>query len=459
MNVSIMKMMDLNNYYKLKINSQQLKLFVLQLLLICGIILFREEHKYLLLFLYTVASVLCILNTKYLLYIFYGSIWISFKMYFEIGSVIIRLSDIIFLFIFISWLINSSFKKTLIINTPKKNDYVIIGFVFLCFFSLLTSLNKFGTVSEIIQIFQLIFLYYLVKSIINKDTDIKYFMVATVVFGIIDSFWVFGSVLNNGIGERYIGILEMVPDELPYSILFLYLFYLFEENNLFKAIKLFLLVMLTFSMVLTLGRGLLIITAVMFFSATFIYFIKRKKYLNLIIVCITAIIISAIFISSSQLVTKRYSSIIKGGDNTNMRLYNWYSSTLIIKKYPYTGVGLGNDSEYLKSYLPEFSPEIVKKYGGDTPHNEIFHFGIQAGILGMIFAVFFYYSLIRRALKNLTQNKLESEAIAISLVSLSLGIFIWSLANDVILAGKGSFAILITAFVDKIYNNENTIIT
>ena len=176
-------------------------------------------------------------------------------------------------------------------------------------------------------------------------------------------------------------------------------------------------------------------------------------------VSITAIIISAIFISSSQLATTRYGSIVKGGENTNMRLYNWYSSTLIIQKFPFTGVGLGNDTEYLKAYLPEFSPEIVKKFGGDTPHNEIFHFGIQTGILGMFFVVFFYFSLIRRSYKNLFQNKLQSQTIAVSLFSLSIGIFIWSLANDVILAGKGSFAILITAFIDKIYNNENSIIT
>ena len=52
MNVSIMKMIGLNNYSKLDFNNNQVKLFVLQFLLICGIILFREEHKYLLLFPY-----------------------------------------------------------------------------------------------------------------------------------------------------------------------------------------------------------------------------------------------------------------------------------------------------------------------------------------------------------------------------------------------------------------------
>ena len=108
------------NYPSLLITKDQLKLFLLQFILISGIILFSEEQKHVVLFLYIIASLLCILNTKYMLYIFYSSIWISFKLYFEIGSVIIRLSDIIFLFIFISWLINSFFRKTLIISTPKK---------------------------------------------------------------------------------------------------------------------------------------------------------------------------------------------------------------------------------------------------------------------------------------------------------------------------------------------------
>ena len=121
------------NYPSLLITKDQLKLFLLQLILISGIILFSEEQKYVVLFLYIIASLLCILNTKYMLYIFYSSIWISFKLYFEIGGVIIRLSDIIFLFIFISWLINSFFRKTLIISTPKKNDHVIIGFFILLF--------------------------------------------------------------------------------------------------------------------------------------------------------------------------------------------------------------------------------------------------------------------------------------------------------------------------------------
>ena len=98
-----------DNFSINKLNEDQIKLFVLQLFLICGVILFRQDYNYLVLFLYIVVSGFCVFNTKYMLYIFYSSIWISFKLYFEIGNVIIRLSDIIFLFIFISWLINSLF--------------------------------------------------------------------------------------------------------------------------------------------------------------------------------------------------------------------------------------------------------------------------------------------------------------------------------------------------------------
>ena len=116
--------------------------------------------------------------------------------------------------------------------------------------------------------------------------------------------------------------------------------------------------------------------------------------------------------------------------------------------------GLGNDYEYLKANLPDFSPELVRKWGGDTPHNELLHFGIQSGVLGMVFAIFFYFSLIRRSYKILIHQKLQSQTLAIGLFSFSIGIFLWSLANDVILAGYGSLAILITAFTDKIYGSN-----
>ena len=151
----------------------------------------------------------------------------------------------------------------------------------------------------------------------------------------------------------------------------------------------------------------------------------------------------------------RYGSIVKGGENTNMRLYNWYSSSQIIKKYPLTGVGLGNDTEYLKSYLPDFSPEIVKRYGGDTPHNEILHFGIQTGVFGILFVLFFYSNLIFKSFNILINKRLESQTIANALFSISVGIFVWSLANDVILAGKGSFVVLLSAFIDKIIDNDS----
>ena len=261
---------NITNYSKIKIPKDQIKLFVLQFILISGIVLFSDQQKYLVLFLYTIASILCILNTKYMLYIFYSSIWISFKLYFEIGSVIVRLSDIIFLFIFISWLINSFYKKTLIISTPKKNDYIIIGFILLCFLSLITSLNRIGTISEIIQIFQLIFLYYLVKSIVDEDTDIRYFMVATVIFGIIDSFWVFSAVLSQGLGGRYIGILKIIPDELP---LFIGKKYIYKSHKIVFSVTI-IAVCCTYN-----GQGIIYYFCYyVFFIYPDLFYIKKKIF-------------------------------------------------------------------------------------------------------------------------------------------------------------------------------------
>ena len=257
-NLFLLKPIIINNTM---FSKDQIKLFFLQFILISGIILINEEQSYLFLFFYILASVFCILNPKYILYIFYSSIWISLKLHFEIANVIIRLSDIIFLLLFSSWLINSFYNKRLMIDTPKKNDYVMIGFVLLSCFSLITSLNRFGTIVEIIQIFQLIFLYYMLKSIISDDRDIKYFMIATIIFGLIDSFYIFITVFEHGIGGRHIGILEKTPDEIPYSLVFLYLLFLSEKNMFIKGIKLGLLLILTVALFLTMGRGCLLYTS------------------------------------------------------------------------------------------------------------------------------------------------------------------------------------------------------
>ena len=183
-------------------------IILLQVFLIIGTISLGDNHKNLFLFLYLIACSVCLLNIKYLLLIFYSSIWISIKLFFDIGGVVIRASDIIFLFILLSYLINSFYLKTFKVKTPKWTDYPIVAFLLLCTFSLFTSLNKIGTIVEVIQIFQLIFLYYILITLIKEDSDIKVFMIVTIIFGILDSFWVFNTIIESGIGRRYIGILQ-----------------------------------------------------------------------------------------------------------------------------------------------------------------------------------------------------------------------------------------------------------
>ena len=126
-----------------------------------------------------------------------------------------------------------------------------------------------------------------------------------------------------------------------------------------------------------------------------------------------------------------------------------------MKKHPFTGVGLGNDYEYLKKNLPEFSPEIVKKYGGDSPHNELFHFGIQVGLIGMVFAIFFYLSLLYKSFNSLYNYSNRHDITSIAIFASSVGISLWGLANDIILAGNGSFVILLLVFSEmKIKQNK-----
>lgn len=417
-----------------------------QTALVVGTIALNENDKNLLLYFYLIACCLCILNIKYLLYIFYSSIWISIKLWFDVGGIVIRASDISFIFILISFLINSFFIKSFKLQLPKWTDYSILGFLLLSSYSFLTSLNRYGTIIEIIQIFQLIFLYYILLSLVKDDRDIKSFMIITIIFGFVDSLWVFNSIIDHGVGRRYIGILQKTPDEIPYAILFLYLYYLSEKNTFLKLIKLSFLMMLLVALFFTMGRGLLIIAGVMFFLATVIYLGSKRQYLKVIISFLSAVLVSFFLISSNQSATKRYGSIVKGGEHRDLRLYNYYSSFMIMKKYPFTGVGLGNDYEYLKKNLPEFSPELVKKYGGDSPHNEFFHFGIQVGIIGMIFAIFFYSNLLYKSYNTLLIYRNKTDIIPIAIFSSTVGISLWGLANDIILAGNGSLVIIFLVF-------------
>ena len=111
------------------------------------------------------------------------------------------------------------------------------------------------------------------------------------------------------------------------------------------------------------GRGLIIISGIMFLLSATIYLGSQKQYFKIVMSLFTVSLLSYFLIISSQSASKRYGSIVKGGEHRDLRLYNYYSSYMIMKKYPLSGVGLGNDYKYLKQYLPDFSPEIVKKWG------------------------------------------------------------------------------------------------
>tara|TARA_B100001971_G_C18220310_1_gene556674 strand:+ start:838 stop:1689 length:852 start_codon:yes stop_codon:yes gene_type:complete len=275
-------------------------------------------------------------------------------------------------------------------------------------------------------------------------------MVITIIIGIIDSAWIFNTIINNGIGERNVAIFGSTGNELCFSIVFLYLFSLYERRPFIKIIQYLLLVILILSMIVTLGRGLLIISCVMLLASTFIYIIKKRQYLSLIYSVLIAI--SAVFLFSlfaTQNITDRYSSIVEGGENVDMRLYHWYSSAMIIADYPFTGVGLGNGKVHLESRMPETAPEIVKKYSGDSPHNEFLHFGIQVGLFGILFIILFYFTLIKRSAQLLIDRNNDYEIISNALFSMVIGIIVWIFANDMLLAGMGALIILIMAFVDK----------
>ena len=65
--------------------------------------------------------------------------------------------------------------------------------------------------------------------------------------------------------------------------------------------------------------------------------------------------------------------------------------------------------------------------GGDSPHNEFLHFGIQVGLVGIIFALYFYLNLLYKSLRVLLLRKKKIEITSIAIFSSVVGITIWDL--------------------------------
>ena len=439
------------------INVSPILLFIVfQLITLFAIILFIDQIEIIVLSVFIFASFITLYNPKLILYILYSSIWVSQNIFIDIYGVIIRITDLIIFFLTISWLLRSTIDKHLIISKPNRNDYPLILLMILAVISFFTTQNKLITFLEIIQISELIFVYYLVKTFIKDGKDFYAFMLFTVVYGLIDSFWISSQVVIGNLGLRKIALFEGTGDELAYSILFLYLFLLKEKIPYKKFGIFFITVFIMFSMMFTLGRGLLIITCVMLLVSTFIFFVKRKQYLYLSLTSLFAIFTVLIMMSTiSGKVIDRYSSITQDDPTRNVRLYNWYSSLTIINKYPFTGVGLGNGTKSLKDNMPEWASSLAKKYGGNTPHNELLHFGIETGLLGIVFAIIFYFFLFMNGLKLVSIEREKGEKIIdIAIFSVVCGLILWIFANDVLLAGKGVFVMVILAFINKLSSSN-----
>lgn len=132
----------------------------------------------------------------------------------------------------------------------------------------------------------------------------------------------------------------------------------------------------------------IIVFAVIFLSASFVYISKETNLLNY---------------------KENYS-------NVNARVGNWKNAFYIIKKSPITGVGAGDRQDLLKQeYLNDGF--IVGYNANYNEHNQFLRFWMSSGVLGIGFFILFFIVLIRLAIKNKDYTMLS---IVISLILFSL---------------------------------------
>lgn len=146
-----------------------------------------------------------------------------------------------------------------------------------------------------------------------------------------------------------------------------------KQNVYFKAILSVVLLLLFGGLIVTLSRGAWLAAMV----SVVLMLVSEKKYIALLLACIPA---AAAVVVRYDSVLARLQSIFDLQMHSNIeRLHGYYSSLLIIKTYPLTGIGLENFKTMYPQYMLPNAKEVLTH-----AHNLILVYATEAGILAAL---------------------------------------------------------------------------
>lgn len=391
-------------------------------------------------------------DKRVLLIILVFSIHSSETLYLEVGSAIVRLIDIVILYVsgllIFRWLLRSEKTSEFLPIFEFSLGLLVVG----ALVSLVGTISLNNSILELIQIIELIIAAYLFYNLIKNEKDINLVLAATLIYSIIDSIWILYQYASGQLLGRHIGLFGTLASELGYGFaLSASYFYLVRQKTLKVAILLSGTLQMA-AIYLTRGRGLLVTAILMAMLCNLLLAIHRRKLLPFILVS-GAILLSAV-ISYWGLpleVQKRVTSIIEGGQLRDLRLVIWAVTLKAWRQYPIFGVGFGNAEVALEAFAPKpFGITLTALTDVKGPHNEYLGFAIQGGIIGFLIGIIFYFILFQKAILCYLRSKRLTEY-AIIMLSLVTGLIVYNFANDTLLAGFGMVVMLFMAIISRIY--------
>jgi O-antigen ligase len=223
-----------------------------------------------------------------------------------------------------------------------------------------------------------------------------------------------GLFVNANVAAAYLGISFII-----YFVL--YKIYL-------KKVFLFISILSIIGIICTGSKaGMLLLILVFFMMINIWNYIKGKVLLNFNLWLVTFLLIEIIiilFLGKHNHIVSQYI------DTTNIRLTLWKFGLENIINYPFTGFGFGGWEKAITSYAFQNNIPVL------PPHNTLIDLWSNMGLLSIIFALLFIFSILKFSLDVIKTRILELVWLGIGLLNVFLWIFIHGMGTNFGIVGE-----------------------
>lgn len=308
---------------------------------------------------------------------------IPFSVERYIKGVWITLTDVLVVFICILCFI-------LLLKNKKQLEFKklpllwLIISLFVCFFiSIFNSFNILLTLKEIAKFIIIFAFFYVLVYTIDNELLLILPQIITVCAFIVALWFITDFLLGNvsvfeRAWHRIFGPYRHLNSLGTYFVITIpFSFFLVSTANklTYKIILCFVVFAQMTALILTFSRGNWVALGFSLFLLTLLSY-KLKGVLYFLLFVFVSFILSSLFIAPAEIYKRFFSTFDLQEGAILSRKDHMYTAILLMKKYPITGVGLGNFQLAAKKHFNKDLTEIA--------HNVFLHYGSEAGVFSIV---------------------------------------------------------------------------